>query len=484
MKRKKGYSMIVLVIAITVILILSATAISMLQISREKTNITNFIFDINAVEEEVQSFYTRTGTLPVKTFRRIDMNALNEAKDGILSQLSPYDNANYYEVDLGQLKNIALKDPQRGKIQGSWFYNTEDASYESEAGYIVNEGSLKVYVVDGTEYSALSGDSTHGMYYTLTSNLVSGLEEYVSQSEEMLVVGNPIKWAAQADLRLVLPRQNVEDVDSDWTNDWVFKWDTGPKTLEEMKNLSEESSSEYLFEYGDTLKVKSNGIYTIYAKNKVENKESVINVNVTKVDDIRPTYRWTSSNGDTLLQVADNETGIKNIYYKTFKKYLENREEAIRSNLEGDLEARDEIDYYLLDGNGKNLIYNLPAEWSSYKTQKETILKAIKKEESDFKEWEDNLNPSVVNPADVAKARQEHDDFIQDLNVQLEVLDKTYPYLKDLDGTTDESRLVLYVEDLAGNATVIGIDDSVSTKILAKSYHLPIEESDSPVPTT
>ena len=68
MRAKKGYSMIVLVIAITVILILASSTISVLQISRKKTAITNFIFDITTVEEEVQDFYVRTGTLPTKNW--------------------------------------------------------------------------------------------------------------------------------------------------------------------------------------------------------------------------------------------------------------------------------------------------------------------------------------------------------------------------------------------------------------------------------
>ena len=44
--RNKGYSMIVLVIAIVVILILAGTAVSSLRSSRQRTDIMNFIFDI------------------------------------------------------------------------------------------------------------------------------------------------------------------------------------------------------------------------------------------------------------------------------------------------------------------------------------------------------------------------------------------------------------------------------------------------------
>ena len=100
MNAKKGYSMVVLVIAITVILILATSVISVLQASKEKTEITNFIFDLTTVEEEVKNFYTRTGTLPVKTLEKIDMTELNNTSQGILSQLNVYDNDNYYYIDL------------------------------------------------------------------------------------------------------------------------------------------------------------------------------------------------------------------------------------------------------------------------------------------------------------------------------------------------------------------------------------------------
>lgn len=459
MKKQKGYSMIVLVIAITVILILASSAVSMLQVSREKTAITNFIFDITTVQEEIQEFYTSTGTLPVKTYEKVDIQALNtnESK-GLLSQLYVYDNDNYYDVDLSQLGTISVKD--------------------SERGYIVNEGSLKVYVKNGVEYKNFefgdSGDIDRDktIYYTLTSNLVNGLEQYTSQDEEMLVIGNPITWTNEADLRLVLPQKSLEAVGADSWKDWKFKWDFGPKTVEELATIPD-SNSDKNFEYGDILKVKSNGIYSIYAKD-TKGKETVLNVNVTKIDDISPIYKFVTVGTETQIQAIDNETGIKSIKYKTLKEYNDNKAE-VEEDLTEDLEGRTNIDFYLLNGTGKDLIYDLAVEINTYKTEKNTIEKNIKDEHDRHSKWFAENDMKLLTTEEINTEYTSYNNRITDLNNQLTALYQKYPYLYDIYGKTEDSRLVIYIEDNAGNANVCGERDFISTVILANSYNISLE---------
>ena len=455
MRAKKGYSMIVLVIAITVILILASSTISVLQISREKTAITNFIFDITTVEEEVQDFYVRTGTLPTKTFEKINMNDLNSTSKGIFSQLSPYDNDNYYYIDLSQLGTISLKD--------------------SERNYFVNEGSLKVYVTKGAEYSKFEDNDDKIMYYTLTSNLISGLETYVSQDEEILVVGNPVTWASQANLRLILPRHSLElptgeviDNNVSW-KDWTFRWDFGPKTEIEMEAISETDTARN-FEYGDRLQVKSNGIYTIYVKNP-ENEVTVLNVNVNKIDDVSPVYRFVNNLSKIYLEAIDNETGIKRIRYKTLANYNKNVAQAQIDDPDN-LEGRTAIDYYLVDGEGSDLIYTLPAEIENFINLRKSLNDAIQEEEERFDRWEVENDLALLTPEEIDAENTKHNDLMDDLEHQLEELEETYPYLLDIYGTGEKSRIVLYLEDYAGNATVLGINDFVSTEILSNSYNI------------
>ena len=88
--RNKGYSLIVLIIVIIVIILLAMVSIASLRTSREKTAATNFIYDLNTVEEAVRSFYTSKGTLPTSTnvAQSIYDIAENHSIPEILSQLS------------------------------------------------------------------------------------------------------------------------------------------------------------------------------------------------------------------------------------------------------------------------------------------------------------------------------------------------------------------------------------------------------------
>lgn len=454
MKKQKGYSMIVLVIAITVILILVSSAVSVLKVSREENEITNFIFDITTVQEEVQEFYISTGTLPIKNFEadKVNMEVLNATSNGILSQLYVYDNENYYYIDLSQLGTMSVRD--------------------SERKYIVNEGSLKVYVENGTEYGDPKNEDTKTTYYTLTSALVEGLDQYVSQEEELLIVGNPITWVNQANLRLVLPKRTLESAGPDSWDNWVFKWDFGPKSIEELATISD-SDRVRNFEYGDILNIKSNGIYSIYVKDPEEN-ESVINVNVSKIDDIKPIYKIISTAAGTDFQAIDNETGIKFIKYKTLTNYNNNKLEA-EENSEDDLEGRTSVDFYLVDGEGKDLIYDLEAEINTFKTESATIQTALEDENDRHIKWVEEHNTPLYTQEERDEEETRHQNAVAELNNQLLALYEKYPYLLDIYGKTDASRLVVYIEDYSGNAVVCGINDFISTEILANSYNISVE---------
>lgn len=455
MKNQKGYSMVVLVIAITVILILVSSAVSVLQVSREENKITDFIFDITTVQEEVQEFYISTGTLPIKSFDtdKIDMNVLNASSKGILSQLYTYDNENYYYVDLSQLGTISVRD--------------------SDRKYIVNEGSLKIYVENGTEYSEQNNKDVKTTYYTLTSALIEGLDEYSKQEEEVLVLGNPITWVSQADLKLVLPRRTLESAGPNSWDNWVFKWDFGPKSKEQLAAISD-SDSIRNFEYGDILNVKSNGIYSIYVKDP-QNNETVINVNVSKIDDIKPIYKITST--PTEFQAIDNETGIKFIKYKTLTNYNNNKLEA-EMNSADDLEGRTSVDFYLVDGEGKDLIYDLESEINTFKTEMATIKKAQDDEEKRHEKWLEEHKPPLYSQDEIDAEWIKYRNTLAELDNQSKTLNDKYPYLVDINGQTDASRLVVYIEDYAGNAIVVGVNEFISAEILANSYNISTEGLD------
>jgi competence protein ComGC len=459
----RGYSMIALVIALVIILILAVSSISQLMNSREKTEMMNFIYDINAVQDRVKSYYIEKGTLPTKENDELNMNDLvtRLAEDGstLRAQLSNYDDDKYYYIDFSQLGALSLKESYRG-------LSTEGE--DAHKGYFVNAGSLKVYVEDGITYK-LEGDSTPLRYFTLTSDIVNGQENYEPLDEEIVIVGNPISWMAEAKLRVVLPRRSLEK--ESWDG-WTFRWDFGPKDKSEMSKIKDDDTKRN-FKYGDALIVKSNGIYTIYVKDNATNEETILNVNITKIDDVKPKYEIKDDNAT--LVVKDNETGIKSIMYKTLSAYERNVLEAEATD--DDYASRTSNDFYLMDGNGKDVIYELVTEITDYSNNKRKILEAIRDENQEYDRWvaEHPVDGVAIVQEDADRAQESHETAVTEYNEQLAELNAKYPYLADINGSTGDSRLVIYVEDYAGNAIVIGDSEQISTKIIADACNVSLE---------
>ena len=203
MTRKKGYSFIVLIIEIAVILILASVSITALRTYRETIESSDYIYDMKTVQEMLQQYYVKAGTLPVISEIPLDdVTIPNDMK----SQLDPLDNENYYNVDLGKIGNNTIRNRERG--------------------YIVNEKTLKVYSLTPLEYNDKK-------YHTLTNELMGIENDYQFVDEEVTIVGNPTVWVERGRLRVILPRKALEGKDNTeyWKN-WEFKWDFGPKTIE------------------------------------------------------------------------------------------------------------------------------------------------------------------------------------------------------------------------------------------------------------
>jgi type II secretory pathway pseudopilin PulG len=460
-KNNSGYSMIVLIITIIVIIIIAGVSLSALNASRERTDMLNYIFDLEAIEDKVKNYYVETGTLP--TTSSVPLNIYTVASqtsspEDFKSQLSQYDSANYYDVDLTQLKGVALKDLNRE--------------------YIVNDGSLKIYTKQGVEYASKNDGGERKTYFTLTPNLVNGQERYKPLEEDVVVVGNPLTWVDRAEIRIVLPKQSLEQ--STW-DDWTFRWDMGPKTIEEMEEIPDSDNARN-FKYGDKLIIKSNGIYTIYIKNPGDADHApevtIKNINVKKIDDISPTYDF-KENGSKVFAV-DNETGIKEIKFKPLSDYLENVDQAIsEAQSGGDIhaESRTKVDYYLMDGKGYDLLYELPTMIVTFIDEVRKIQNDIDSENDSYNRWivEHPIDNITVMQTEVDFKSNEHRAAIDEFDRKLVELYKEYAYLADPTGATDDSRLVLYFEDYAGNACVVGDNDFICTKTVADAYDISLK---------
>lgn len=466
-RNRSGYSMIVLVIAIIVILILAGAAISSLQNSRGRTEIRNFIFDLNAMEEKVQSYYVENGSLPTSTSEAINIYDLAnklEEPNTFLSQLSNYDNENYYIIDLSRIKGLSLHETFRGETNLK-------AENPEDNGYIVNEGSLKVYVEKGVPYT-IPGEAVSTTYYTLTSSLVNGQDVYVPQEQEMIVLGNPKSWVNEATLRVVIPDKSIDSF-----SDWTFRWDNGPKTEEEMESISVYDAVRN-FNYGAPLVATSNGIYTIYVKDP-NGKVTLRNINVTFIDDVVPTYSFTDS-GDRMM-IEDKETGIKEIYFKTLAKYKNNtiqaQEEADAGNDEHS-KSRNKVDYYLMDGKGNDVIYELHTLIDTYTEEVAKVKLAMNNENDEYERWvlEHPVDGVTILESQAEARLETHNAYVAEYQRQLNELNAKYSYLHDINGSTDDSRLVIYIEDYAGNASVVGDQNFVTTEMIAKSFNISLDK--------
>ena len=143
-KYEKGYSLGILVITIAVMLILSTTAILSFKSMTKDKDITNFMNDLQEVEEFVKEYYMEKHILPVQYDANNNPITTNtDEYEKIRTQADQNDAGAYYFVDLNKLERIHLSDYERG--------------------YVVNENSLRIYVTrsiihNGTEYYTVTDE--------------------------------------------------------------------------------------------------------------------------------------------------------------------------------------------------------------------------------------------------------------------------------------------------------------------------------------
>ena len=273
--KEKGYSLNVLIITIAVMLILASTAIVTMRNLTKDREITQFMSDLQEVEQFVKEYYSTKNTLPIVYNDGLPVPILLTQEMQTQEHLN--DKGEYFLIDLDKLGKINLYDDNRG-------------------GYILNESSLNVYVLTPTSYNNVK-------YYTLTDELLGINKTYgVTDAFQVIVAGNPITWVGSAKLTVSIP--DHDDVDKDINHKWNFKYyKDGPISAEQFKTHGTS------FNYGDVINISQNGIYSIYAEDP-NGYVKVVNVVVTKIDENKPSISLVSGNK---IAVGDDETGIKSI---------------------------------------------------------------------------------------------------------------------------------------------------------------------------
>ncbi len=410
--KEKGYSLNVLVITIAVMLILTSTAVVTLRSLTKDRDISSFMSDLQEVEAFVMAYYSSKNILPI-IYDDGEPKVI-ELTEEMYGQVNPMDKGEYYQVDLSKLHAINLNDYDRG-------------------GYILNENTLKIYVMKPVEYEGVK-------YYTLTDEIMgvnkiySGLNDF-----DIEITGNPITWSSKFNLLVSIPDR--EDVDGSWS----FKYyKNGPITAEQFATLGT------FFEYGQPIQVDKNGVHSIYVENS-EGQSRVVNVIVNKIDEIKPyAYTYSGDDGTDKIMVRDDELGIAKIHYKIMDYTIPDtvRAQNIQTYVQGPRTA-------LPDGPAGGIITYEEAYTGERINGVTTadIGRSILTYKSDYQDYLAAYNTEFNKDAD--------GDGLPDGDVS--ALDEQYPQFQR-NGVpyhgTDDVNIMLYVEDYAGNYSVTDRDNN------------------------
>lgn len=404
LKKKEGYSLVVLIIAITVIIILTTTAIISIKNINEDKDVSKFMSDLQEVKQYSLEYFAKTGTLPVESvngeFVNVEDTIYTLLKDNeSLSQIHEDDVGAYYYVDLTKLGKIHLQDTERG--------------------YILNEGTLNIYVTTPFEYNNVK-------YYTITSELSGKTSmQYENLPFEISIMGNPTTWDTKAEILVSVT--NVA-LSGDNTEGWNFEWIKGSGDATTFK----ESEDVNYFNYGETITLTENGIYTVYVESP-EHKVITRKVIISKIDNIAPTVEYK----DGTFYVNDAETGVKNIRYKIddekFSDSAREKEPKYYTAEKINNSDSDKVSKYL---------------WGEENIKGDTIEEYVKKYDEYIEKLE--LYKAILqNPESTSGEIENAENVIKSIN-------NSYPQFayNNVAFSGDARNIVLYVEDMAGNQTV------------------------------
>ncbi len=139
-KNVRGISLISLVIAITVLMILSNVIIYNVKDDLKLGNLTEMQNDIVNLRDKVSSYYRQNGEIPAN-IAYTNINAIKEA--GVISEA--VDTGNFLVIDLSALENLTLN---KGKDFEKVKENPDHVNEYTDL-YIINETSHNVFYVAG-----------------------------------------------------------------------------------------------------------------------------------------------------------------------------------------------------------------------------------------------------------------------------------------------------------------------------------------------
>ena len=144
-KEEKGISLISLVIAITVLVILTNVIIYNMRSNLKVENLKLLQNDIDNLRNKISSYYAQNDKLPAKL---IYTNIEHIEETGVINNV--VDTGNFLVIDLSAIENLTLnygKDYEKIKDKDDWANEEEETNYTDL--YIINETSHNIFYVKG-----------------------------------------------------------------------------------------------------------------------------------------------------------------------------------------------------------------------------------------------------------------------------------------------------------------------------------------------
>ena len=175
---KKGISLIILIVTITVAIILAVAVVTSLDSSIRESRLNSFAYEIATIEDAVKSYYISEGTFPT------DLE--NEQQE--------FDNINNVK-NLYQLDDEFLKETELNKDTDNSFFVVDLSMLEAQNINInQNDGTTeeKKFICAYPSFNVyyLKGISVNGTkYYSITSKIDERIKKNVLEKENTSEVG-------------------------------------------------------------------------------------------------------------------------------------------------------------------------------------------------------------------------------------------------------------------------------------------------------
>ena len=272
LKNKRGISLISLVVAISIMIIITSLLIFNAKNGIKIRTLTMMRNDISLLDDKVNSYYVKYGALPIEI--KYNIASLSESDD-FKRMKNPNDSEEgYYVLDLKAFEGLTLN------YGADFNYITQENVNDYNDLYIINEQSFQIYYVRGIELDGVIyhtndiSEEIEMIEYELEKDVTATLkrepeaEPGIWKKEVNLTGIGEVKEGKNLEIkRYAFTKDKVEPEESDW------------KEAEESEKTRIEKSQ----------KETENGVYIFWVQDEEGNIYKSNKVNIQDIDNNPPT---------------------------------------------------------------------------------------------------------------------------------------------------------------------------------------------------